>query len=308
VTAGTFYRVYDLSYDPGDGPALGPDGGPTGEASPASVSAFRLDKYVVTVGRFRQFVHALYPDGGADAALAWTPAPGSGKHAHLNGGRGLAVAPNVPTGQTYEPGWAAADDAQIAPTEANLRCPGWPDSWTWTTSVGPNENKPINCVNWYEAYAFCIWDGGFLPSEAEWEYVAAGGSEQRPYPWGPADAGVSDRYAIYGDAVGDCFYPTVGPCSGAINLAPVGTPALGAARWGQLDVTGEVTEWNLDWSSVSFAEPCRDCATLTQITPTRLGAGGSFDETVLGLLPATWEWISPTYRAAGIGIRCAREP
>ena len=32
------------------------DGGPTGEADPASVSGFRLDKYLVTVGRFRQYV------------------------------------------------------------------------------------------------------------------------------------------------------------------------------------------------------------------------------------------------------------
>ncbi|MGO9835775.1 MAG: SUMF1/EgtB/PvdO family nonheme iron enzyme [Polyangiaceae bacterium] len=34
----------------------------------------------------------------------------------------------------------------------------------------------IDCVNWYESYTFCIWDGGFLPSEAEWEYAAGGGS------------------------------------------------------------------------------------------------------------------------------------
>jgi formylglycine-generating enzyme len=33
-------------------------GGPTGEADPATVSGFRLDKYLVTVGRFRQFVMA----------------------------------------------------------------------------------------------------------------------------------------------------------------------------------------------------------------------------------------------------------
>jgi hypothetical protein len=62
---------------------------------------------------------------------------------------------------------------------------------TWTDTVGPNENLPMNCVPWYKAFAFCVWDGGRLPTEAEWNYAATGGNEQRKYPWGstaPDDA------------------------------------------------------------------------------------------------------------------------
>jgi len=50
VEGGTYYRTYTNS-----------GGGPTGEANPATVSSFRLDKYEVTVGRFRQFVNAVMP-------------------------------------------------------------------------------------------------------------------------------------------------------------------------------------------------------------------------------------------------------
>lgn len=88
VTGGTYYRTYDddsMNLVPPDG------GPPTDEADPAAVSSFRLDKYLVTVGRFRQFMSAVSPpDGGA----GWLPVAGSGKH---TGGRKPAA--GVPVGR-----------------------------------------------------------------------------------------------------------------------------------------------------------------------------------------------------------------
>jgi formylglycine-generating enzyme required for sulfatase activity len=122
-----------------------------------------MDKYDVTVGRFRRFVAAWNNGNG------YIPLPGWGKHSHLNGGLGLVNSTGLADGGTaYENGWDLA--YPIAPTNANLTsCTA---GFTWTNAPGSQENLPITCINWYEAYAFCIWDGGFLPSEAEWEYAA----------------------------------------------------------------------------------------------------------------------------------------
>src|SRR5262249_38959581 len=130
-----------------------------------------------------------------------------------------------------------------------------PSYATWTAAPGSRENHPIDNVTWYEAYAFCIWDGGFLPSETEWEYVAAGGSELREFPWGTANPGLSSQYAILA-----CSYPTgISRCTGVANIAPVGSAPLGAGRWGHLDLVGEVEEWMLDIPA-PYVTPCTDCA------------------------------------------------
>jgi formylglycine-generating enzyme len=283
VTGGTYYRTY-ADYG----------AAPFGLADPATVSTFRLDKYLVTVGRFRQFVAAW--NGG----VGYTPPAGSGKHTHLNGGSGLNA-----TAGGFEPGWVATDNVHIAPTNANLACD--PASDTWTPSAGTQENLPIHCVNWYEAYAFCIWDGGFLPSEAEWEYAAAGGSQQREYPWGSTDPGYGNQYAIY-----DCRYPIGSAiCTGVANIAPVGTATLGAGLWGQLDLAGEIDEWNLDWS-VPYADPCTDCAdTTTPAAPSgRVIRGGAFSDGASFLLPTSRDSLPPMpTRVVGLpGVRCARTP
>ena len=312
VTGGTFFRTYDPTLADA-GAITGPDGSPAGEADPATVSSFELDKYLVTVGRFRQFVNAW------NAGTGYTPAAGSGLHTHLNGGHGLlalgavgadAGVPDATAdgeagarGATYEPGWLAADDSNIAPTNANLACD--PSFATWTATAGSNENLPITCVTWQESYAFCIWDGGFLPSEAEWDYAAAGGSQQREYPWGSAAAGANNQYAIYGDSVGDCYYPSgaLTKCTGTVNIAPVGTATLGAGLWGQLDMAGEVNQRTLD-GFAPFVDPCVDGAYFGDAAnrTIRCGNYGS------NMLTPHRVSAPATNRYPWVGVRCARAP
>ncbi|HEX3696040.1 MAG TPA: formylglycine-generating enzyme family protein [Polyangia bacterium] len=288
VVGGTYNRTFTVMA-----------GQPMGLADPATLSTFRLDKYEVTVGRFRRFVSAWNNGAG------FTPPAGSGKHTHLNGGLGLA---NGGAGGSNESGWIASDDNRIAPTDDNLgSCQAYA---TWTPSPSSQEKLPINCVNWWEAYAFCIWDGGFLPSEAEWKYAAAGGNRQLQFPWGSTDPGTENQYAIYG-----CCYPagagscTDAWCTGAGNIAPVGTASLGAGLWGQMDLAGSFWEWNLDFypDDTAFVDPCTDCAYLTA-TSTRMVKVGNFSEGPY-YLPV---WIrydyDPSNREIYLGFRCARAP
>jgi formylglycine-generating enzyme required for sulfatase activity len=295
VPGGSFYRTYDLSYDDAGGldiATAAPDGGPTSLTDPATISSFRLDKYLVTVGRFRQFVAAWNEGSG------WTPPEGSGKHSYLNCGQGLS-APGTPSG--YEPGWSTADNTSIAPTDANLNCSS--QYATWTPSPGANETLPINCVVWYEAYAFCIWDGGFLPSEAEADYASAGGDEQRLYPWGSTDPGTSNAYAIY-----DCLYPPAGNCSSFSSIAPVGTAAAGAGRWGQVDLDGNLDEWSLDYWHSELVIPCTDC-TPGDSAPYHSIRGGNFtSSSEPDFVPGYINGYPSAQRAPWQGLRCGRAP
>jgi formylglycine-generating enzyme required for sulfatase activity len=304
---------YGNAYAPGDLP----EGGPPGEADPATVSGFRLDKYEVTVGRFRQFVSALNSGYG--------PSIGSGKHAHLNGGLGLVDSSSYQSyqGTSYEDGWSPGFILVNPPIDTTcewILSPG--DYITFTTSPNGNEKLPVNCLSWSDAYAFCIWDDAFLPSEAEWEFAAAGGGEQREYPWGPADPGVDSQYAIYG-----CYYngsgfddAGVASCTGVKNIAPVGTAALGAGLWGHLDLSGNVSEWVLDTfpnanARAPYVNPCVNCAYLAPSYQAPMTQQNYSNPHVARGSEFYYQNATAAYRntttddpSADTGFRCARTP
>ncbi|MCW5804159.1 MAG: SUMF1/EgtB/PvdO family nonheme iron enzyme [Deltaproteobacteria bacterium] len=274
VPGGTFFRGYDVA----------PDGRFADMTHPATISDFRLDKYAVTVGRFRAFVEA------GMGTMRCPPAAGAGANEHL-------------PESGWDESWSASLFFDTTSLVHGLTC----DSTraTWTDEPGDHENLPINCVSWFTAMAFCIWDGGRLPTAAEWNYAASGGSEQRAYPWSDPPGSLEI------DCTQASFARTIGGCAA---ITPVGSKPAGNGRWGHADMSGNLWEMTLDWAarpSDPYIEPCVDCARLTPVTPTFLlrdvrgglystGANSLRTSEHIGALPTLTEFH---YEA---GFRCAR--
>lgn len=264
-------------------------------SAPATISGLRLDEFEIAVWRFRAFVNAVLLGSGL-------PDAGAGTHFHIPGGHGLNGGGDAGAYEGgWNPSWNAMFSALSAEWDTNLHCT---NAATWSASAGSNDQSPINCITWYEAYAFCIWDGGFLPSEAEWNYAAAGGSAQRLYPWGSTDPGTSSDYADYGSLYPQ---PTALTNTTANNIATVGSFPMGAGAFGQQDLAGNVSEWTLDFYDSTYPTPCTDCAALSPGTQ-RVFRGGGFDRSAVYLYTSSRVPSDPASRYPDVGVRCARAP
>ena len=289
VPGGTFLRDDDGVFD-------------TTTQFPATVHAFRLDRFEVTVGRFRAFLDAV--------AGGWRPATGSGKHAYLSRG-GLLVqeggTTHVESG--WNPGWNQRQEWSRDEWNLALSCEGDPRA-TWTAAPGANEDRPIVCLDWSSALAFCIWDGGFLPTEAEWHLAAAGGAEQRVRPWSmpPSSTAIDDAHAVYCGAAG---------CGRRAEPPGSRSPA-GDGRWGHADLVGNANEWLYDgvWDVGDWPVPCVDCAREPDARTQRATAGSGFVDTADALRSARRLAIDLSgplgpelaARVLAVGDRCARAP
>lgn len=279
MPGGAYFRGYDVA---GDG-----NGGTT--EAPATVSAFELDKFEVTVGRYRAFVAA-----GA-GTQAHPPAAGAGAHAAI---------PNSGWDPTWNAQLPADRDAQLAALACNSTLEPLA---TWTDAPGANENRPVTCLSWYDAMAFCAWDGGFVPSEAEWNFAAAGGDEQRAYPWSspPGDLTIDPAHASYADADGRCMADGQPTCTPA-DLRPVGSAPAGDGRWGHADLAGNAAEWTLDALRSKYITPCTDCADLSAID-LRVERGGAAVTFATSARTGARIPRAAARRESVIGVRCARD-
>jgi formylglycine-generating enzyme required for sulfatase activity len=240
------------------------------------VSDFALDKFEVTVGRFRRFVNE-YSEFSLNE--------GDGAHPRIEGS-----------------GWRTAWTAEqpwIPPRSVNeltmlAECNGFA---TWTDEPGDNEAKPMTCVNFGGAFAFCVWSGGRLPTEAEWEYAASGGAQERIYPWG--DAPPIPDLAVY-----DCSFAEPRDECTTDDLPNVGSAPAGVGRFGHHDLAGSIVEWVFDahTDDTSALEACeRDCAN-TDPGPVRVTRGGDFEGDAAALHSAS---RLPIYSNSRVGFRCA---
>ena len=275
VSGGTFFRSHDVAND-----GMYPD-----KSYLASVSPFVLDRFEVTVGRFRKFVEA------GTGTQANPPSSGAGAR-RLNGVDGQGG---------WDPSWAVGLAVNGAALVEAVKCDG--NLHSWTDVPGANEALPMNCLTWKEAFAFCVWDGGFLPTEAEWNFAATGGNEQRAYPWSsPAGTLTIDcSYANYGNN-GPPY--CVNTPLGSVNHVGSTSP-LGDGKFGQSDLAGNVWEWALDFHG-AHKIPCDDCANLMTSSTRVLRGGSLFD--AAPFLRSYRHSLAPDSRDFNVGVRCARTP
>ncbi len=226
-----------------------------------ALAGFWIDEHPVTVADFQRFVKATgyvtvaeYPPSAADYPDA-------------------------------DPELLVAGSLVFRKTDGPVDLSDFRNWWEWTpgafwrrpegpgSNVGGRERHPVVHVAYADALAYAEWAGKSLPTEAEWEYAARGGLEQKVFAWG-------DDFAPRGRMMANTWQGEF-PWR---NLATDGYERTSPVRsfppngHGLYDMTGNVWEWTADRFSHRHAAPpggsCCGVSTMPEPDP----AGDGFVE------------------------------
>jgi sulfatase modifying factor 1 len=160
--------------------------------------------------------------------------------------------------------------------------------------TGKNPSKfrgndlPVETVNWHEAKAFCEKLDKRLPTEAEWEKAARGGTTT-VYYWGDED---SDSYAWTKK-------------NSVKKTHPVGQKKPN--KYGLYDMAGNVWEWTADWNDKDYHQNApRNNPKGPSTGNSKVNRGGSFHMESLWARSAFRGWGIPSIGDDWTGFRCAQ--
>lgn len=190
------------------------------------------------------------------------------------------------------------------PVEATPSRPGC----IYTAKPGRDDDRPVNCLSWQRARAYCEKVGKRLPSEAEYE-VAASALASRSFPWG-------------GDlpACGDAVHGGGGTCPSVTGPSIAGSGVRDRVSFGAavvVDLAGNLRELVADrfrrgdaacWGSGVFVDPvCERDPPETQVA--RSVRGGSYRDEGTLLRASLRGFIEDERFAISelVGFRCARD-
>jgi formylglycine-generating enzyme required for sulfatase activity len=182
--------------------------------------------------------------------------------------------------------------------ERAFRLIGSPYVWEDGHPAAERADHPVTLVRYDDASAYCAWLSAVtgkpfrLPTEAEWEKAARGGTESQRYPWGDRlDRNMANFLA-----------------DPALKTTQGSTPCRSypANAFGLFDTAGNVWEWVYDWYDARYYATAGANPTGPAFGHLRLLRGGSWLVADVRMLSCSHRHkVPPDTYSYSIGFRVA---